>query len=275
MPVEDPIPPMTVYTSGSPGATAVVLVHGFSCSARWWDPVGLLLRENHRLLAVDLLGHGDSPRSPHGYAIETQALALVAALERFEATDVTLVGHSMGGHIAIEAAVRAPERIRGIVAVDMPPRLAGNDIGVLARLALLPGIGNVARITAPPPLTRRAMAAMFAPRFPAPRQLVGDSRRMARDSYAGSYRAMREYMDRERSIGARLADADAPKLVIWGELDQVWPLAHGREMAATASASFTTVPGVGHSPQVEAPDVVASAVAEFVASLHAMPTAKE
>jgi pimeloyl-ACP methyl ester carboxylesterase len=204
-----------------------------------------------------------------------QALALVAALERFEATDVTLVGHSMGGHIAIEAAVRAPERIRGIVAVDMPPRLAGNDIGVLARLALLPGIGNLARLTAPPALTRRAMAGLFAPRFLAPRQLVGDSRRMARDSYVGSYRAMRRYMDRERSIGERLGDLAAQKLVIWGELDQVWPLAHGREMAATAGATFFTVPRVGHSPHVEAPDAVAAALAEFAASLEAMPTAKE
>jgi pimeloyl-ACP methyl ester carboxylesterase len=274
MPANHETPRLMAYTTGSSSPTTIVLVHGFSCSARWWDPVGLQLREAHRLLSIDLLGHGRSPRSPHGYAIATQARAVVEALERFEATNAILVGHSMGGHIAIEAARRAPERIRGIVAVDMPPRLAGNDIGVLARLALLPAIGNIARLTAPPPLTRRAMATLFAPGFAAPSQLVGDARRMARDSYAKSYRAMRQYMESGRSIGERLGDVAAPKLVIWGELDQVWPLAHGREMAATAGAGFLTVAGAGHSPHVEGPEVLAVAIEDFVASLQALPTAQ-
>lgn len=271
----DGIPRLRTYAWGSSSPTTIVLVHGFSCSARWWEPVGGLLEDDHRLLSVDLLGHGDSPRSPFGYTIGMQARAVVDALERCEVTDAILVGHSMGGHIAIEAAGAAPERIRGIVAVDVPPRLPGNDIGQLARLAFLPGIGNIARLTAPPPLARRAMASLFAPGFLAPSRLVGDARRLARDSYTKSYRAMVQYMDRERSIGERLGDVDGPKLVIWGELDRIWPLADGREMAATAGATFLTVPGAGHSPQIEAPGVVAAALAEFTANLEAIPTAKE
>jgi pimeloyl-ACP methyl ester carboxylesterase len=258
---------------GTQGAQRLVLVHGFSCSSRWWDPVGRLLQGRYSLLSVDLLGHGDSPRSPFGYSIGFQAEALVDALERYGVTGAILVGHSMGGHICTEAAMRDPERVAGTIVVDTPPQLPGGDIGPLARFALLPGIGTVARMAAPPVAARRGMAGLFAPGFTVPAELVGDARRMARDSYASSWRGMLQYMQSQGSVGARLGMVNAPKLVMWGELDRLWPLASGRDLADRAGAEFVTVTGSGHSPQIEAPKRVAAAIERFAGSLNSKAVA--
>jgi pimeloyl-ACP methyl ester carboxylesterase len=248
---------------GDPGGQTIVLVHGFSCSMNWWQATGRLLADRFRLVSVDLLGHGSSPASPSGYAITTQAHALCDVIREQGLPGTTLVGHSMGGHVCIEAAKLMPQQVSSVVLLDSPPAPLG-DIGLLERLALVPGVGFVARQTAPGFLTRRAMGGLFAEGFGVPEALLGDARRMPAGAYPGAYREMTRYVSGANAVADRLRALEAPRLVLWGERDRLNPIAGGREMAARAEIPFLEVSGSGHSPHVERPAAVAAALEGFL-----------
>lgn len=105
---------------GSPGAgTPVVLLHGGTANTHWWDHVAPRLAETGEIVALDLSGHGDSEWRPEysarGWAAEVEAV--VASLQRGPQAPI-VVGHSMGGVVAIELAQRCGERLDSVVVVD-------------------------------------------------------------------------------------------------------------------------------------------------------------
>ncbi|MDQ0691326.1 alpha/beta fold hydrolase [Arthrobacter sp. W4I7] len=104
------------YDWGPIDAPGVVLIHGGLCHARWWDHIAPLLT-GHRVLAVDLSGHGDSGRresyDAHRWAQEVLAVVKGSGLSR-----PVLVGHSMGGQVAAAAAAAAPTEIGGVITID-------------------------------------------------------------------------------------------------------------------------------------------------------------
>jgi pimeloyl-ACP methyl ester carboxylesterase len=105
---------------GSPGDSGIVLVHGGAAHARWWDHIGPLLAGSRRIVAIDLSGHGDSGRRER-YTLDAWAHEVVAAAA---AADITappiVVGHSMGGFVALRAAGIYGSRLAGIVVIDSP-----------------------------------------------------------------------------------------------------------------------------------------------------------
>jgi pimeloyl-ACP methyl ester carboxylesterase len=112
-----------------------VLLHGGGANAHWWDEVAPALAERFCVAALDFRGHGDSDHpEPHPGAFQRD---LVALLEHLGAPDAVLVGHSMGGHVALEHAARhgGARRPRAVVAVDVA-RGTGTRTRRLMRLAL-------------------------------------------------------------------------------------------------------------------------------------------
>jgi pimeloyl-ACP methyl ester carboxylesterase len=96
----------------------IILVHGGAAHARWWDHIAPLLTARHRVVALDLSGHGDSDHRS-AYHLDLWAEEVLAVADEF-ATPPTLVGHSMGGMVSIRAASIAPERLNGAIIVDTP-----------------------------------------------------------------------------------------------------------------------------------------------------------
>jgi pimeloyl-ACP methyl ester carboxylesterase len=107
---------------GDRGAGGIVLVHGGAAHARWWDHIAPLLADHHQVVALDLSGHGDSGRrdvySLDAWAHEVMAVAADAG---FDAPPV-VIGHSMGGFVALRAAGIYGAGIAGAVVVDSPVR---------------------------------------------------------------------------------------------------------------------------------------------------------
>ncbi len=107
---------------GERGAPTLVLVHGGAAHARWWDAHAPLLAQHHRVVALDLSGHGDSDHrevySPVVWAREVMAVADDAG----GGAPVVVVGHSMGGFVTIVAAARLGERLEGAIVLDTPLR---------------------------------------------------------------------------------------------------------------------------------------------------------
>lgn len=111
------------YRAWGAGSEGLVLVHGGAAHSRWWDHVApLLLGDVPRVVALDLSGHGDSGRRRSyglsGWADEVLAVAEHSGIGR----DPVVVGHSMGGMVALAAALRFGALLRGVVVIDSPIR---------------------------------------------------------------------------------------------------------------------------------------------------------
>jgi esterase len=124
---------------GRPDRPLVLLLHGGSAHAHWWDFVAPALADRYRLIAPDLRGHGDSDHAaPPAYAIDDyvadlQGFVVACGLGRF-----ALVGHSLGGFVALAYAGREPTRVRALAVVDSRPVSGSGRSQLVSRLQHLP-----------------------------------------------------------------------------------------------------------------------------------------
>ncbi|MBC7630111.1 alpha/beta hydrolase [Aeromicrobium sp.] len=106
---------------GKSGHPVAVLVHGGAAHAGWWDHVAPHLAPTHRVVALDLTGHGDSDRRGT-YSLEAWADEVMAVARAESDAPPVLLGHSMGGFVVLTAAQRFGTSIRGVAAIDSPVR---------------------------------------------------------------------------------------------------------------------------------------------------------
>jgi pimeloyl-ACP methyl ester carboxylesterase len=107
---------------GDSGLHTILLVHGGSAHAHWWDYVAPCLTPYGRVLALDFRGHGRSQwANPPQYGLEVYLHDLVGFISQYLQTRVVLVGHSMGGHVAQLLAQDHPNLLKALIAIDSPP----------------------------------------------------------------------------------------------------------------------------------------------------------
>lgn len=111
---------------GKSGAAPVVLVHGGAAHAGWWDHVAPYLAADHRVIALDLSGHGDSGHR-EAYSLETWADEVLAVARAESDAQPAVFGHSMGGFVALTAAREHGVALRGVAAIDSPVREMSNE----------------------------------------------------------------------------------------------------------------------------------------------------
>jgi pimeloyl-ACP methyl ester carboxylesterase len=221
----------------------VVLLHGLSGSSRWWQRNLPALAARHRLLVPDVIGFGRSRHAGPLPGVPALAAALADWIDATGAESVHLVGHSMGGHLALHIAARHPERVR--------------------RLALVDAAGI------PRPLTPRH-ALRFAWEVAPPRRW-GDPRFLpviAADAWtAGAITVMRGLLHVLRDdVRPLLPAITAPTLIVWGERDSVIPLEHGRLLReGIAGARLLVLKGAYHNPMVDRAADFDAAVLAFLA----------
>jgi esterase len=117
---------------GEPGAPTVLLLHGMNQSAHSWDLVSLSLAGRYHVLALDQRGHGDSEWSRDlDYSEQARAADALAFLADRELTSAVVIGHSMGGRVALRMALERPEAVPGLVVVDTGPRLNAQGVQVI------------------------------------------------------------------------------------------------------------------------------------------------
>src|SRR3954471_5168104 len=169
--------------SGSP----IVLIHCFSCAMDWWDGMLPMLERRHRVIAVDLLGHGGSEKPASGYTIPHQADTVAEALNRLGVRAAEVVGHSLGGTIAVAVAERHPDLASRVVIIDTASgEHDRGSLGFIAGLAFQPVIGEALWQIKPDFATRKGLQVAFAPGFDVPDEFVEDVNRMTYSSYDDS-----------------------------------------------------------------------------------------
>ena len=234
--------------------TPMVLLHGFPLDHHLWDDIAPLLEDNFDLILPDLRGFGESTTVDLFYAMEDFASDVAGLLDYLGIPKATIVGHSMGGYIALAFARLYPERVSGLglvashAAADAPERREGRyksaaevaDKGIASVVELM-----TTKFTSDPRLQEAARQSM---------------ERQPPAAYIGALKAMAERVDST----PLLSSIQYPVVIVHGDADALVPIDRAREVkAAVPHAHLVEISGAGHMPMMEAKEETAQALRQL------------
>ena len=265
-------------TGPGPEGQPIVLLNCFTCSLRWWDQLVPLLNEEHRVIAIDLLGHGGSEKPGGGYEIENQSAAIGDALSRLDVTGATVVGHSLGGFVATSLAEQSSDLVDQLVLIDVPAESGDSDLPGTAGAATFPVLGEALWRVKLDSMVRSASGSAFAPGTDVedvfgdePDRVVDDIDAMTFKSFEQSKQAGEDFLD-DGSVVSRLTPTGVPVMALVGSEDQILDAdAVLGEYKAIPGLRPVLVEGAGHSPNVEQPQEVADQILPFAATVPLPP----
>jgi pimeloyl-ACP methyl ester carboxylesterase len=265
---------IAVREAGDPEAPeALLLIHGMAGSSHTWRAILPKLAKKYRVIAPDLLGHGQSAKPRTDYSLGAFAVGLRDLLDELGIESATVVGQSLGGGIAMQFLYQHPDYCRRLVLISSGG--LGQDVGLVLRLLSAPGAELVMPIIAPPPVVNAGNAVRSWLSSRGLRSPRGAEMWNAYSSFADPatrsafHRTLRSVVDyRGQAVSAlnRLQmRAEMPTLAIWGEDDTIIPVEHAyAALQVRPDCRLEVLPGVGHFAHVEAPDVVADLIDEFI-----------
>src|SRR5258708_14566271 len=257
-----------IYGTGNP----VLCIHGFGASLFSWrnfvDPVS----QNYQLILIDLKGSGDSPKPPgSGYSIQDHADLIYKFILDQDLKNLTLVGNSFGGALALLLSImlieNEPGRLRALVLID--PAAYPQYIPFYLNLIAFPVIGALAVYLTP----ARCMAkivlklAYFDPKKITAEQIAAYAAPLATP---GGKHALLETGKRIippniDQLVARYKDINVPTLIIWGRQDKIISHEAGTLLAqALPDSSLHWIDQCGHVPQEERPETTIPLVLDFL-----------
>jgi pimeloyl-ACP methyl ester carboxylesterase len=252
---------------------ALLLLHGITDSSATWEGVAASLSEHFTLIAPDLLGHGESATPRGDYSLGAHASGVRDILTALGIERVTVVGHSLGGGIAMQFAYQFPERCERLVLVSSGG--LGREVHMLLRAAALPGAdyvlpaltsnrllgvgrgvgGLLKRLRLAPSEDLQVLAQGFASLDNAG----------SRQAFLHTVRAVIDSSGQRVSAQDRLSLAGLlPSLIVWGERDSIIPVEHGAAAhEAMPGSRFEVFPGAGHMPHDADPERFAALLIDF------------
>ena len=258
--------PLHVRDDGPKDAPAVLLLHGFGASLHTWEPWAQALAAKHRVLRVDLPGHGLSPPDTSGDYTDTRSLQLLLAL--LDARGIqraSVIGNSMGGRIAWTLAVRHPERVDKLVLVS-PDGFASPGYFEYGKAPEVSPLLQLMRVALPRPLLRMSLAPAYVNNEVLDDALLARYHDLLRAP--GARQAMLQRMRQTVLVDPvpLLKTVRAPTLLLWGEQDAMIPIANADDyLKAIPGSTLVRLPGLGHLPHEEDPVRSLAPVSEFLA----------
>src|SRR5215217_4131881 len=254
----------------------VVLIHGMVNSSRHWERVALRLAERYTVIAPDLIGHGDSATPRGDYSLGAHAAVIRDLLAAIGVERSTVVGHSLGGGVAMQFFWQFPQHVERLALVSSGG--LGPQVSPLLRSAALPGASallwlvaqprSVAAIAAAGERLRRRGSGLGVYALAVARALRPLSVRGAREAFLHTLRSVIDVRGQRVSALDRLYLLDDfPTLIVWGERDNTIPLAHGLAThEAVPGSRFETLPRAAHFPHLEDPAGLASVLDDWLAT---------
>jgi pimeloyl-ACP methyl ester carboxylesterase len=258
---------------GGTSGPVLLLLHGLLGSGASFGPALDGLARTHRVIAPDLLGHGASEKPSGDYSLGSLATLVRDLLVVLGVESATVVGHSLGGGVAMQLAHQFPAVVERLVLVGSGG--LGRTVSPALRAVALPGAEWVLPAVFNP-YAARAAARLLRPLQritpPALAQVVAGLATLAdaeaRSAFVLTARSVIDVRGQRVSATDRLYLAAAlPLLLVWGGRDPVIPVAHAEALHTQLPGSELVIfEGAGHFPQVEEPGRFAAVVAEFVAT---------
>ena len=255
----------------------VVLIHGITSASDTWRELLPFLAEHHTVIAPDLLGHGQSAKPRGDYSLGAYASGIRDLLLALGHQRATVVGHSLGGGVAMQFAYQFPERCERLALISSGG--LGREVHLLLRAASLPGseivlplltsgavlsagqaVGSLlVRLGLRPANDLAEIARGYAS--------LGDAR--GRRAFLHTLRAVIDPLGQRVSARDRLYLAgEMPSLIVWGGRDPVIPVEHGRDAhGAMPGSRLEILAGAGHFPHLDDPRTVARSLRALIAEL--------
>ncbi len=254
----------------------IVLIHGMINSSRHWEAVAKRLAGSYRVIAPDLIGHGDSATPRGDYSLGAHAAGIRDLLTTIGVERATIVGHSLGGGVAMQFFYQFPQRTERLVLVSSGG--LGHDVSPLLRGAALPGSAVLLRLATRPRVVGALAGAGAQLRtrgndtgiyLQAMARALGPlQERGSRRAFLQTLRSVIDVQGQKVSARDRLyLLGEMPTLIVWGERDRTIPLEHGLEAARSVpNCRFETLPRAAHFPNLEDPEGLARVFADFLAT---------
>jgi pimeloyl-ACP methyl ester carboxylesterase len=257
----------------------LVLLHGIAGSSDTWDDVIEPLAEHYTVVAPDLLGHGESAKPRGDYSLGAYASGIRDLLTALGHGKGTIVGHSLGGGVAMQMAYQFPERCERLVLVSSGG--LGRDVHFLLRAAALPGSEWVLPVLAASRVINtgasvggflRRLGMRAGPDIEEMwRSFASLGDRGAREAFVHSLRGVIDPGGQRVNASDRLYLAErVPMMLIWGERDRIIPVSHGEAAHEMIPGSrFEVFPEAGHFPHRDEPRRFVKTLVDFIDSTDA------
>jgi len=263
----------TRYWALGDEGTTVILIHGIGAAVESWALNIHALAEHHRVYALDLVGFGYSDKPPARYSYSYLSQFVADFMKAQAVAQASLVGHSLGGGVALKLAIQHPEKVEKLVLVGSTG--LGREAPLFFRLSSLPIVGEF--LTRP---SRKGTAQFLRECFYDPAMVTEemieqsyglDSLPGAQETYLSTVRAIANiFGGREgviRGFVDNLGKITAPTLIVWGKQDRILPVAHGHVAEERiAGAQFHIFEECGHVPPMEKAEAFNALVSEFLVS---------
>ena len=254
---------------------AILLIHGMAGSSETWRAVMPQLSRKYRVVAPDLLGHGQSDKPRGDYSLGAFAVWLRDLLDELGIARATIVGQSLGGGVAMQFIYQHPDYCQRLVLISSGG--LGPDVGWMLRLLSAPGAEFVLPVIAPQVVLsagnrmRRwfSTAGIQSPRGAelwSAYSSLADAQ--TRHAFLRTLRSVVDYRGQAVSALNRLhIAAELPIMAIWGDQDHIIPVDHAYvAQEARPDSRLEVLEGVGHFPHVERPSEVVDLLDDFIST---------
>jgi pimeloyl-ACP methyl ester carboxylesterase len=253
--------PVKLYYEEAGNGPPLLLIHGFGASTYTWRHIAPQLAETHRVIAVDLKGFGQSDKPfDSRYSVFDQAELLTELIEEKDLRNLTLVGHSFGGGVALVLALEANQRLKGRIAklVLLDSIAYPQQIPVFFRLLDVPLVSQIGVRMVPPSVqTRVALRIAYfddskidleeVETYAAPLKTAAGKHAIIHSARQIMPEGIAELSERYKTI-------ELPTLILWCDHDRIVPLEVGLKLRRTLpNSTLRLVEECGHMPQEEQP----------------------
>ncbi len=246
----------------------LLLIHGMGGNSNNWRAIIPTLAKKYRVIAPDLLGHGQTAKPRGDYSLGAFAVWLRDFLDALGIPRVTVIGHSLGGGIALQFAHQHRDYCERLILISSGG--LGNEVNRTLRLVSLPGSGMLLQLASSKPILKARMTlSARGNRSDLGHHWEAHAALSNRENRQAFLRTLRAVVDGHGQAVCALNrlhfNADRPVLIITGDQDPVIPVAHAYAAhQAMPHSRLHIIPGVTHHPHTESTETVARLIDDFI-----------
>lgn len=268
-----PEAPVRLYYREAGSGPPLLLLHGFGASSFTWRKIAPALAETHRVIAVDLKGFGQSDKPfDERYSVVDQAELVAELIEEKDLRELTLVGHSFGGGVALLLALEANGRLEGRIArlVLIDSIAFPQNVPVFFRMLDMPVVSQLGIRMVPPEVQARLalqIAYFDDSKIEAEEiEAYAAPLKTAAGKHAIIHSARQIVPDDIEALSARYRSIALPTLILWCDHDRIVPLDIGIKLRQTLpNSTLKLIDACGHMPQEEQPETTLLLLQDFLA----------